>query len=108
VERHRPATTIVTTNREPPGEWLAAMADPLLAEAAIDRLTSNAYQLVVDGPSYRQRQRPGTGRQPGPPGGGPTPSSRLPKTATGVKAKPSGRPPAGLDPSSSRRRRRTS
>ena len=69
VERHRRATTIVTTNREPPGEWLAAMGDPLLAEAAIDRLTSNAYQLVVDGPSYRQRQRPGRDRQPGPPKG---------------------------------------
>jgi len=109
VERHRRATTIVTTNREPPGEWLAAMADPLLAEAAIDRLTSNAYQLVVDGPSYRQRQRPGSDRQSGPPGGGPTPSSRAGKrTTTGVKAKPSGRPAAGLDPGSSRRRRRSS
>jgi DNA replication protein DnaC len=93
VERHRRATTIVTTNREPPGEWLAAMADPLLAEAAIDRLTSNAYQLVVDGPSYRQRQRPGPAPQPGPPGGGPTPASKTGKaTAAGVKAKPSGRP----------------
>ena len=109
VERHRRTTTIVTTNREPPAEWLAAMSDPLLAEAAIDRLTSNAYQLVVDGPSYRQRQRPGhPTAQPGPPGGGPTPSSRPAKPGTaGVKAKPSGRPPAGLDPSSSRRRRRS-
>jgi DNA replication protein DnaC len=108
VERHRRASTIVTTNREPPGEWLAAMADPLLAEAAIDRLTSNAYQLVVDGPSYRQRQRPGSERQPGPPGGGPTPSSRAAKTAAGVKAKPSGRPPAGLDPGSAPPRKRRS
>jgi DNA replication protein DnaC len=109
VERHRRATTIVTTNREPPGEWLAAMADPLLAEAAIDRLTSNAYQLVVDGPSYRQRQRPSSDRQSGPPGGGPTPSSRAGKhTTTGVKAKPSGRPTAGLDPGSPRRRRTSS
>ena len=74
VERHRRATTIVTTNREPPGEWLAAMADPLLAESAIDRLTSNAYQLVVDGPSYRQRQRPGRARarRPRPRGGAET------------------------------------
>jgi DNA replication protein DnaC len=97
VERHRRATTIVTTNREPPGEWLAAMGDPLLAEAAIDRLTSNAYQLVVDGPSYRQRQRPGRAKPTGSPGGEPTPASRAQGTATaGVKAKPlraaSGRP----------------
>jgi hypothetical protein len=68
-------------------------------------LTSNAYQLVVDGPSYRQRQRPG---HPGPPpGGGPTPASARANSGTaGVKAKPSGRPPAGLDPSSSPRRPR--
>src|SRR5690606_34674538 len=108
-ERHRRATTIVTTNREPPGEWLAAMADPLLAEAAIDRLTSNAYQLVVDGPSYRQRQRPGSELQPGPPGGGPTPPSRSrTRTTAGVKAKPSGRPPAGLDHDSAPQPRRRS
>jgi DNA replication protein DnaC len=59
VERHRRATTVVTTNREPPGEWLAAMGDPLLAQSAIDRLLSNSYELVVEGPSYRARQRPG-------------------------------------------------
>jgi DNA replication protein DnaC len=105
VERHRRTTTIVTTNREPPGEWLAAMGDPLLAESAIDRLTSNAYQLVVDGPSYRQRQRPERGRQEGPAQrAGPEPSSRAPgSTTAGVKAKPSGRPTAGPDPGSTRR-----
>jgi DNA replication protein DnaC len=109
VERHRRASTIVTTNREPPGEWLAAMTDPLLAEAAIDRLTSNAYQLVVDGPSYRQRQRPGRDPQPSPPGGGPIPASRAATATTAsVKAKPSGRPPAGPDPGSTPRRRRRS
>jgi DNA replication protein DnaC len=109
VERHRRATTIVTTNREPPGEWLAAMADPLLAESAIDRLTSNAYQLVVDGPSYRQRQRPGRTKQTSPaPRAGPTPSSVPSTAAAGVKAKPSGRPAAGLDPGSPRRKTSTS
>jgi DNA replication protein DnaC len=59
VERRRRASTVVTTNREPPTEWLAAMADPLLAQSAVDRLLSNAWQVVVEGPSYRARQRPG-------------------------------------------------
>jgi DNA replication protein DnaC len=57
VERHRKAATVVTSNREP-AEWLAMLADPLLAQSAIDRLTSTAHELVIEGESYRQRQRP--------------------------------------------------
>jgi DNA replication protein DnaC len=58
VERHRAASTIVTSNREPI-EWLGQMADPLLAQSAVDRLHSAAYELVLDGESYRKRQKPG-------------------------------------------------
>jgi DNA replication protein DnaC len=58
VERHRVASTVVTSNREPI-EWLAQMAEPLLAQSAIDRLQSAAYELVLDGESYRRRQKPG-------------------------------------------------
>ena len=58
VERHRTASTVVTSNREPM-EWLGQMADALLAQSAIDRLQSAAYELVLDGDSYRQRQKPG-------------------------------------------------
>jgi DNA replication protein DnaC len=57
VERHRTASTIITSNREPP-EILTMMADSLLAHSAIDRLQSAAYELVVEGESYRQRQKP--------------------------------------------------
>jgi len=67
VERHRRGSIVVTTNRQPPAEWLAAMADPLLAQSAIDRLLSNSYELVVEGPSYRGRQRPGRPAGDGPP-----------------------------------------
>jgi DNA replication protein DnaC len=54
VERHRKAATIVTSNREP-SEWLSMMSDALLAQSAVDRLTSGAHTLIVEGPSYRQR-----------------------------------------------------
>jgi len=57
VERHLKAATITTSNRDP-SEWLAQMADPLLAQSAIDRLQSAAYELVVEGESYRKRQKP--------------------------------------------------
>lgn len=57
VERHRRASIVVTSNREPQ-EWLALMADPIRAQSAIDRLQNAAYELVVEGESYRKRQKP--------------------------------------------------
>jgi len=54
VERHRKASTIITSNREP-AEWLTMMSDALLAQSAVDRLTSGAHTLIIEGPSYRQR-----------------------------------------------------
>lgn len=56
VERHHKASTIVTSNREP-SEWLSMMSDALLAQSAVDRLTSGAHTLIIEGPSYRQRGR---------------------------------------------------
>jgi DNA replication protein DnaC len=60
VERHGQAATITTSNREPI-EWLGLMADPLLAQSAIDRLQSAAYELILDGESYRHHQKPTPG-----------------------------------------------
>ncbi len=54
IERHRRASTIVTSNREP-SEWLTMMSDALLAQSAVDGLTSHAHTLIIEGPSYRQR-----------------------------------------------------
>jgi len=57
TERHRAGSVILTSNRGP-DEWHALFADPLRAQAAIDRFTSGAYDLVIEGESYRQRQKP--------------------------------------------------
>jgi hypothetical protein len=58
VEPQCMASTVVTSNREPV-EWLAQMSHPPLAQSAIDRLQSAAYEIVSDGESYLQRQKPG-------------------------------------------------
>ena len=57
VERHQKAATVVTSNRTPE-EWLSMMADPLLAQSAVDRLASTAHELIIEGESYRRRQKP--------------------------------------------------
>jgi DNA replication protein DnaC len=57
TERHRTGSIIVTSNRGP-DEWLATFADPVRAQSAIDRFTSNAYDLVMEGESYRRRLKP--------------------------------------------------
>ena len=57
VERHRSASTVLTSNRDP-SEWLAVMADPLLAQSAVDRMKSAAWELVIEGESYRKNEKP--------------------------------------------------
>jgi DNA replication protein DnaC len=59
TERHRAGSMIVTSNRGP-DEWLPTFADPVRAQSALDRFTNAAYDLVIEGESYRRRQKPGT------------------------------------------------
>lgn len=75
VERHHNAATVVTSNRDP-SEWLAVMADPLLAQSAVDRLQSAAYELVIEGESYRRREKPTVASEPN------TPASRARRPRT--------------------------
>ncbi|HEV3292974.1 MAG TPA: ATP-binding protein [Streptosporangiaceae bacterium] len=60
VARHRHNATVVTSNRTP-DEWLGLMHDQLLGQSAVDRLTSTCHELVIEGDSYRKRQRPSLG-----------------------------------------------
>ena len=55
--RHRQGSMVVTSNRDP-AEWLPMLADPLHAQALVDRFANNAYDLVIEGESYRRRQKP--------------------------------------------------
>lgn len=57
IERHRAGSMIITSNRGP-DEWLGAFCDPVRGQSAVDRFTSNAYDLVIEGESYRQRLKP--------------------------------------------------
>lgn len=65
VERNARLPTIITSNRDT-AEWLAAFDDPMLAQSAVDRFKNNAFDLVIDGESYRARQKPKIEDQPSP------------------------------------------
>ncbi len=57
IERQRSGSIVVTSNRDPT-EWIAMLADPLRAQTTVDRLKNTAYELIVEGESYRPRQKP--------------------------------------------------
>lgn len=66
VERNARASTIVTSNRDT-AEWLAVFDDTMLAQSAVDRFKNNAYDLVIEGESYRARLKPSIEREGPPP-----------------------------------------
>ena len=57
VAKHRSSSFVITSNRSVE-EWLALFADPMLGNSALDRLANNAYQVVIEGQSYRRRLSP--------------------------------------------------
>jgi DNA replication protein DnaC len=66
IERTGKAATIATSNRDT-ADWLAVFDDPLLGQGAVDRFKNNAYDLVVDGESYRSRLKPSVDKDGPPP-----------------------------------------
>jgi DNA replication protein DnaC len=84
IERNARASTIVTSNRDT-SDWLAVFDDALLAQSAVDRFKNNAYDLVVDGESYRDRLKPNIdndGPPPTAPVTRPPPARRRTRPAT--------------------------
>lgn len=57
LERTGSASTIITSNRDT-CEWLTMFDDMLLAQSAVDRFKNNAYDLVIEGESYRPKLKP--------------------------------------------------
>jgi DNA replication protein DnaC len=57
IARHRKSSFVFTSNRAV-DEWLGLFDDPILGNSALDRLANAAYQIVIEGTSYREHQSP--------------------------------------------------
>jgi len=55
-ERYERRSILLTSNRAPE-EWSEVFGNPLLASAALDRLTHHAHIITITGTSYRQRKK---------------------------------------------------
>lgn len=66
VERTGRAATIITSNRDT-ADWLAVFDDALLGQSAVDRFRNNAYDLIIEGESYRPRLKPSVEKDGPPP-----------------------------------------
>ena len=64
---HRPL--ILTSNRRPL-DWYPLFPNPVVAESLLDRLINTSHQVLMDGPSYRPRKRPGRPDSTPPPAAG--------------------------------------
>ena len=57
LERTGRGSIVVTSNRDT-SEWLPMFDDALLAQSAVDRFKNDAFDLIVEGDSYRPRLKP--------------------------------------------------
>lgn len=57
LERTGRGSMLISSNRDT-SEWLAMFDDVLLAQSAVDRFKNAAYDFIIDGESYRPRQKP--------------------------------------------------
>jgi len=57
AERHGRSSFIITSNRTVDA-WVKLFPDPVMANAALDRLANNAYQIILEGESFRKKNRP--------------------------------------------------
>jgi DNA replication protein DnaC len=57
AEKHQKSSFIITSNR-PVEAWIDLFPDPVMGNAALDRLANCAYHVILEGESYRRKTHP--------------------------------------------------
>ena len=57
LDRRKHSSAMILTSNRDVQEWPQVFSDPVLANAAIDRMFENANVCIFEGPSYRMRGR---------------------------------------------------
>lgn len=57
AEKHQKSSFIMTTNR-PVEAWVELFPDPVMSNAALDRLAHCAYHIILEEESHRRRTHP--------------------------------------------------
>ncbi|MDR3668384.1 MAG: IS21-like element helper ATPase IstB [Ignavibacteriaceae bacterium] len=60
--RYGKGSIILTSNRSM-NDWGNIFPDPIMANALMDRLCHNAYQIIIKGESYRRKKNPGLDKE---------------------------------------------
>ena len=55
----RAGRSLILTSNRSPVDWYPLFPNPVVAESLLDRLINNSHQLLMNGASYRPRNRPG-------------------------------------------------
>jgi DNA replication protein DnaC len=55
----RTGRSLILTSNRAPQDWYPLFPNPVVAESLLDRLINTSHQVVMNGPSYRPRKRPG-------------------------------------------------
>jgi DNA replication protein DnaC len=55
----RASRPLILTSNRAPQDWYPLFPNPVVAESLLDRLINSSHQILMNGPSYRPRKRPG-------------------------------------------------
>ncbi len=67
AEKHQKSSFIITSNR-PVEAWVDLFPDPVMGNAALDRLAHCAYHVILEGESHRRKTHPHLRFSKSPPG----------------------------------------